>query len=241
MKTKQAAKKLERMGTDGDTILAHINPEEAAVLKAGGGSGKRNPRTGLLSFGGYEGGGTDFGGPEPGEGAGNFNESAFGGGGKPGESNMAQAAATRPDMTPEAYAALQRDMISAMGPQDAGLFNSLLTGIFGPLGTAAGKMGLGDYLSQAWNEKSVMNTPYGSPAPGGLFGGFGGSGDYGNSESGMGDGSAGANAAAGGGLLGGLPAAPAVPTYARPAFVSKFGRPRGLLSTGAQLTGFRGY
>ena len=50
MKTKQAAKKLQSMGTGGDTILAHINAEEAMALKAGGGSGKRNPKTGLLSF-----------------------------------------------------------------------------------------------------------------------------------------------------------------------------------------------
>lgn len=61
MKAKQAAQKLQAMGEDGDTILAHINPGEAAHLKAMGGSGKVNPKTGLLSFGGYEGEGTDFG------------------------------------------------------------------------------------------------------------------------------------------------------------------------------------
>jgi hypothetical protein len=39
------------MGRNGDTILAHINPQEAALLKALGGSGKINPRTGLPEFG----------------------------------------------------------------------------------------------------------------------------------------------------------------------------------------------
>ena len=44
------AQKLQGMGRNGDTILAHINPEEAALLKRMGGSGKINPNTGLMSF-----------------------------------------------------------------------------------------------------------------------------------------------------------------------------------------------
>lgn len=45
-------------GRDGDNMVAHINPIEAAVLKAMGGSGTINPKTGLLEFaggGGYHG------------------------------------------------------------------------------------------------------------------------------------------------------------------------------------------
>jgi hypothetical protein len=38
------------MGRGNDTMLAHINPHEAALLKAHGGSGKRNPHTGLIEF-----------------------------------------------------------------------------------------------------------------------------------------------------------------------------------------------
>ncbi len=38
------------MGRGGDTMLAHINPREAAVLKAMGGSGTVNPNTGLREF-----------------------------------------------------------------------------------------------------------------------------------------------------------------------------------------------
>lgn len=41
---------LASQGRGGDTMLAHINPREAAVLKAMGGSGTINPNTGLPEF-----------------------------------------------------------------------------------------------------------------------------------------------------------------------------------------------
>jgi len=40
-----------RKGRNGDTILAHINPLEALMLKKAGGSGTINPKTGLPEFG----------------------------------------------------------------------------------------------------------------------------------------------------------------------------------------------
>lgn len=45
-----AAHKLAAMGRHGDTQLAHINPEEARMLKQAGGSGTINPRTGLHEY-----------------------------------------------------------------------------------------------------------------------------------------------------------------------------------------------
>lgn len=54
-----AAEALRQKGRGGDTILAHINPEEAMILKALGGSGTINPATGLLEF---KGGGGVIGG-----------------------------------------------------------------------------------------------------------------------------------------------------------------------------------
>ena len=49
------AKMLESKGRGKDTVLAHITPKEAAVLKAAGGRGSKNPHTGLLEFeGGFE-------------------------------------------------------------------------------------------------------------------------------------------------------------------------------------------
>ena len=59
------AQSIARQGRRGDTQLAHVNPEEAAMLKARGGSGTINPRTGLREF--FWGGDAD-GGNYPGSG-----------------------------------------------------------------------------------------------------------------------------------------------------------------------------
>jgi len=45
-----AARQLQAQGRGGDTILAHINPIEAEVLRRMGGSGTVNPHTGLMEF-----------------------------------------------------------------------------------------------------------------------------------------------------------------------------------------------
>lgn len=47
---KTLAKELQSKGRYGDTILAHINPQEAGILKALGGAGTRNPDTGLPEY-----------------------------------------------------------------------------------------------------------------------------------------------------------------------------------------------
>ena len=53
---KSIAKMLANKGRGKDTILAHITPKEAEILKEAGGSGTTNPDTGLLEFeGGFEG------------------------------------------------------------------------------------------------------------------------------------------------------------------------------------------
>jgi hypothetical protein len=44
------AQLLQRMGRKGDTVLAHITPKEARKLKREGGSGTKNPETGLPEF-----------------------------------------------------------------------------------------------------------------------------------------------------------------------------------------------
>jgi hypothetical protein len=51
---KQIAKQLAGKGRGGDTMLVHITPKEAGMLKASGGAGTINPDTGLLEF--YDGG-----------------------------------------------------------------------------------------------------------------------------------------------------------------------------------------
>ncbi len=69
-------------GRNGDTLLAHITPKEAAMLKRKGGAGTRNPRTGLLEF--WD-GDADGNGP----GSGNAAGGAAGYGGGFGESSGA--------------------------------------------------------------------------------------------------------------------------------------------------------
>lgn len=61
---KEAAQRLSKMGRGGDTILAHINPEEAELLKELGGSGAVNPHTGLLEFDSDSGGGAGMSGSD---------------------------------------------------------------------------------------------------------------------------------------------------------------------------------
>jgi len=51
-----AAEALRQKGRGGDTILAHINPQEARVLKSMGGAGTINPATGIMEFKGGGGG-----------------------------------------------------------------------------------------------------------------------------------------------------------------------------------------
>ena len=48
--TKKELKKIKESGRNGDTELAHVNPQEKAILKAVGGSGSINPHTGLKEY-----------------------------------------------------------------------------------------------------------------------------------------------------------------------------------------------
>lgn len=53
-KLQKTVEYLRSQGRGGDTILAHINPMEAEMLKAMGGSGTINPNTGLPEFGWFK-------------------------------------------------------------------------------------------------------------------------------------------------------------------------------------------
>jgi hypothetical protein len=59
---RQLAKKVRAQGRGRDTVLAHITPAEAKLLKARGGRGSVNPKTGLPEFEDDDFGGFDFGG-----------------------------------------------------------------------------------------------------------------------------------------------------------------------------------
>lgn len=89
MSLPKAAQKVKKAGRGKDTLLAHINPREAAVLKKLGGSGKINPKTGIMEF---DDGGFDFGNFDPGT---NFAPSPTpdgGGGGTPSFFDQAPSA-----------------------------------------------------------------------------------------------------------------------------------------------------
>lgn len=58
-KISDIAELVRKHGRGRDTVLAHITPKEAALLKARGGRGSRNPHTGLLEFDDF----TDFTAP----------------------------------------------------------------------------------------------------------------------------------------------------------------------------------
>ena len=45
---------ISEQGRHGDTMLAHVSPKEAKLLKSGGGSGTINPKTGLPEFFGFK-------------------------------------------------------------------------------------------------------------------------------------------------------------------------------------------
>lgn len=63
------AQMLQEQGRGNDTLLAHITPDEARLLKRRGGSGTRNPVTGLLEFYDSDGSGdaSDSGNPTGGD------------------------------------------------------------------------------------------------------------------------------------------------------------------------------
>ena len=69
---RKIARLLQDKGRNGDTILAHINPREAALLREQGGSGTLNPETGLPEF--YD---DDYGNPIPQTGYENVPEGLF--------------------------------------------------------------------------------------------------------------------------------------------------------------------
>jgi len=91
-KLMQMAAQLRQVGAEGspDTMLAHITPQEAAMLKAKGGSGRIDPNTGLPHFEDGESSGSGEGYSSSGYGnrslgesntdnQGNYGDSAYGG------------------------------------------------------------------------------------------------------------------------------------------------------------------
>jgi hypothetical protein len=79
---RREAERVAQAGRGNDTVLAHINPLEAALLKKMGGSGTVNPRTGLLEF--EDGGGDGGDGGDGSDGGGDGGDGGDGGWGSDG-------------------------------------------------------------------------------------------------------------------------------------------------------------
>jgi hypothetical protein len=91
---------LQSKGRGRDTILAHITPQEAALLKARGGRGSTNPDTGLLEFEDDVGNIEDYRTTEP-----QFDQS-----------DLSQFGLTQEDVTPQVIQAPEQQI--DYGPQD---------------------------------------------------------------------------------------------------------------------------
>jgi hypothetical protein len=131
MKTSAVEAALEiirKQGRNGDTELAHVNPREKAILKALGGAGTRNPRTGLLQYevsGGNNSQGSsgngDFGGS-----MGGYLESASAGPPSPSTDNDSEMAGS--DALEDA---LNVDRTPAPPVEDRGPIGRALDSVFG--------------------------------------------------------------------------------------------------------------
>ena len=197
----KTAYKLQSMGRNGDTLLAHINPQEAHLLKSVGGSGTKNPKTGLLEFSFGDGIQADPG--DPNSGGGTYEGGGYGG------PDLAAMMALDAQLAPN-YA--QAPAIGAApaptGPTKADIAKALLGGLPGMIG-----LGIQAYNNRDWSNNTsfdlpgtqVSTNPSGTEPPGGLT----------NQP---------------GGLLGTNPTTPPVTAtpyaYNRPAFTPTFGQLR---------------
>lgn len=148
LKLASALKKAKSLGRNGDTILAHINPKEAAILKSLGGSGTINPHTKLPEFdnpsmGDYGGGGYGVGGERgpsanSGDGAsggGSWNSGGGGGGGSMASARAADRASvagySADPVSSNAYGGGGNPGVSNIGVASGGGANSSAASSFG--------------------------------------------------------------------------------------------------------------
>jgi len=103
VRTNPLLQKIAAQGRYGDTMLAHITPEEASLLKARGGAGTINPDTGLPEFYDADAGGyADYGGGQAADYGGNYGDG--GGYADYGGGQAASAPGSLPGDNPGGYA-----------------------------------------------------------------------------------------------------------------------------------------
>jgi len=159
---KSLAQELPKHGRYGDTMVAHINPQEAALLKSLGGSGTINPTTGLPEFWGGLGALNPFNpGSAAGKAVGNI----------PGVSQLQKAAT---DVFQPVEKAIVQPASNALVNVDKAV-GKAIPGGWGTLGMVAGSMmGLPTYAMVglgALNGSGVMHPGRGFNLQGAMIGG----------------------------------------------------------------------
>lgn len=159
-----AARILARLGNRGDTMLAHINPAEALMLKRMGGAGTLNPRTGLRQF--WE----DGGGAGNSQGHAGANGADGGGGAKGGNSGGGNTGISNGDgrVMGGGYAGGYGDAPGAYGGYgaDTGGYTHN-SGVVGPDGKVQGKAPVSEQQAQtraAYNHAYADAKDYGNTA-----------------------------------------------------------------------------
>lgn len=120
---------LAKAGRGGDTMLAHINRNEAKLLAARGGAWTINPKTGLPEFnvgGGSAEGGRDTAGPG---GGGGGDGGGGGSGGAKGDSGEGNALASGPPGVAHGDTSGQSPASNAAGPQGPNAGNTFASGV----------------------------------------------------------------------------------------------------------------
>lgn len=145
------AEMVRQQGKGEDTILAHINPLEAMILKNLGGSGTINPKTGLPQFGLFNNPGKwlkSVAGPAVGTVLGNMILPGIGGiiGGGLGGAAGSKLRGRKDSLA----AGLRGAAIGAMAPTIADLAGSGLE--------AVGGKGVGNYLTNYGNKNAIMSS-----------------------------------------------------------------------------------
>lgn len=158
------AELLRRQGRGKDSILAHINPREAAILRRHGGSGRMNPRTGLPEFDDTD--PYDYQPPQP--------QPVFGGGDSGGGDVSAppvDTSSAQPTPSPDASASTPSDANAAVSagfisdPADYGSFNTAMDQAYSNLQSGGGGGSSPEYTPDQVNA-AISQIPITYPGPG---------------------------------------------------------------------------
>lgn len=153
----EAIKHIEKQGRKGDTQIAHINPDEARMLKAHGGAGTTNPKTGLKEYynvaGGSQPAGTREGYSSGGGGGTAAAHSSSGGGGSATNDVIGN---TLNNLGSKGKVLSPGSKSTIGGDIAGGVLTAGATAVAGPLGSVVGGL-IGGVVADAIN--GAINAP----------------------------------------------------------------------------------